>query len=489
MLHICLSAAAHGQRTFTNVTMHRWKLTSPSRFWTLGPNWPKGGEIDILEGVNEFTNNGMTLHTSPGCQIGSDTTQFSGSVTTGNCDVAADGQLKNAGCSIAHPSKQSYGAGLNQAGGGVYATAWNSDGISIFFFPRDSVPADALGDNPNPEAWGKPAAKFAGACDIEKMFAEQQIIIDTTFCGAWAGAAWEDGSCAKKAKTCDEYVRDNPEAFTEAYWEINALKVYQDNGKAPAAPSPPAYTPKSTAVSVPVPVSTRSPVAAPPLSSQVAPPNSSVLVPVPVSTKSPVAAPPLSSQVAPPNSSVLVPGVPSKPSVTPIVQIPSSKAPAASGVPSPGPQSSRTRGGPGSARPSKPVNTQINAAPTGAQGMPGWSWPSAGDNGGEDSQVAPPSNGSNTPAENSSGVAALPSSRPSNIPAPPARPSVKPPPVPNVPAEENAAPVRTVYQTVYLTKTAAVGAAATPAPEEKHARMARHIQLHRRRWTQQHAHI
>jgi hypothetical protein len=435
----------------------------------------------------------MTLHTSPGCQIGSDTTQFSGSVTTRNCDVAADGQLKNAGCSIAHPSKQSYGAGLNQAGCGIYATAWNSDGISIYFFPRDSVPADALGDNPNPEAWGKPAAKFAGACDIEKMFAEQQIIIDTTFCGAWAGAAWEDGSCAKKAKTCNEYVRDNPEAFTEAYWEINALKVYQDNGKAPAAPSPPAYTPKSTAVSVPVPVSTKSPVAAPPLSSQVAPPNSSLLVPMPVSTKSPVVAPPLSSKVASSNSSSLVPGVPSKPSVTPVLPLPSSKAPAASGVPSPGPQSSRTRGGPGSARPSKPINTQINAAPTGAQGMPGWSWPSAADNGNEDGP-APPSNGSNTPAENASGVAALPSSRlpiaqPSKMPAPPARPSVKPPPVPNVPAEENAAPIRTVYQTVYLTKTAAVAAAATPAPEEKHARMARHIQLHRRRWTQQHVHI
>lgn len=31
--------------------------------WTLGPNWPYNGEIDIIEGVNDAAYNIMSLHT------------------------------------------------------------------------------------------------------------------------------------------------------------------------------------------------------------------------------------------------------------------------------------------------------------------------------------------------------------------------------------------------------------------------------------------
>lgn len=31
-------------------------------FWTLGPNWPYNGEIDILEGANQLTQNTVSLH-------------------------------------------------------------------------------------------------------------------------------------------------------------------------------------------------------------------------------------------------------------------------------------------------------------------------------------------------------------------------------------------------------------------------------------------
>ncbi|KAF2831502.1 hypothetical protein CC86DRAFT_463379 [Ophiobolus disseminans] len=428
-------------------------------FWTLGPNWPKGGEIDILEGVNEYTNNGMTLHTGPGCSIGNDATQFSGNVTTPNCDVAAEGQLKNVGCSIEHPSKQSYGAGLNQNGGGVYATSWNSDAISVYFFPRESIPADVLGDNPDPSAWGKPAAKFEGACDIDKMFAEQQIIIDTTFCGQWAGKIWEDGSCAKKAKTCVDYVRDNPEAFTEAYWEINALKVYQDDGKPGARPSPPATPPKSSVISIPVPVSTING-------------NLSTIVA------------PVSSKVVLPSSSKLASSVPAKPTLTPAVPLPSGNATAPSALPpkptitppslplpsgnssAPGlsPPGNRTRV---SARPSRPLNTQI-AAPSGAGGMPGWQWPNFADG---DTPASPPKS-------NSTAIAPTPTSR---LSAAQVSPSKAPPAVPFVPANEIDAPVRTVYQTLYVTKTAEAGAGETPVSDGVKARMARHFREHRRR--------
>jgi hypothetical protein len=60
--------------------------TWPS-FWTVGPNWPSAGEIDIVEGVNNQATNQMTLHsgTSQGCTIGKSGKQFTGQVLGTNC--------------------------------------------------------------------------------------------------------------------------------------------------------------------------------------------------------------------------------------------------------------------------------------------------------------------------------------------------------------------------------------------------------------------
>lgn len=38
-------------------------------FWTVGNSWPSNGEIDIIEGVNDYTQNQMTLHSKPGCTL------------------------------------------------------------------------------------------------------------------------------------------------------------------------------------------------------------------------------------------------------------------------------------------------------------------------------------------------------------------------------------------------------------------------------------
>ncbi|KAK1067571.1 hypothetical protein LTR74_006241 [Friedmanniomyces endolithicus] len=198
-------------------------------FWLVGPNWPSGGEIDIIEGVNEQSGNAMTLHTGSGCSI-TNNDAFSGSISTSNCDVNAAGQDKNAGCSIGTTNTQSYGSGFNANNGGVYATEWTSTAISIYFFPRGSIPSDITSGSPEPSSWGKPLAQFQGGCDIPSFFSNQQIVFDTTLCGAWAGAVWSSGSCASKAATCDAFVANNPSAFTDAFWSINALKVYQSGG-------------------------------------------------------------------------------------------------------------------------------------------------------------------------------------------------------------------------------------------------------------------
>ncbi|KAF2634919.1 hypothetical protein P280DRAFT_554148 [Massarina eburnea CBS 473.64] len=220
-------------------------------FWMVGPDWPKSGEIDILEGVHEQDVNAFTLHTGAGCSIGKDVNIFSSIVKTKNCDVKASGQDENAGCGVSSQDKKSYGAGLNGAGGGVFATEWTADYIQIFFFPRGSVPKDALGDAPNPSTWGKPAAKWdKTGCDITKFFKNQQIVFDTTFCGDWAGNTWSTSSCKSKAATCNAFVQNNPSSFKNAYWNINALKVYQNGGTAPKSSSTYAVASSKPATSV-----------------------------------------------------------------------------------------------------------------------------------------------------------------------------------------------------------------------------------------------
>src|SRR5271170_1477062 len=63
-------------------------------------------------------------------------------------------------------------------------------------------------------------------------------VFDTTFCGDWAGSVWSgDAVCASQAPSCQSFVQNNPSAFTDAYWLVNSLKVYQSNGQTSTASS------------------------------------------------------------------------------------------------------------------------------------------------------------------------------------------------------------------------------------------------------------
>ena len=172
----------------------------------------------------------MALHTSSGCQI-KDTHDFTGHFSRPNCDINAPGQDTNSGCGIVADSTQTYGDGFNAIGGGVYATEWTSNFISIWFFPRFNIPSDITNGNPNPSNWGKPVAKFSG-CDFDRYFQNNNIIFDITFCGDWAGSVWRfDQTCSRKDSSCENYVKNNPGDFKDTYWLINSLRVYQSGGK------------------------------------------------------------------------------------------------------------------------------------------------------------------------------------------------------------------------------------------------------------------
>lgn len=66
---------------------------------------------------------------------------------------------------------------------------------------------------------------------MDDHFRNLRLVFDTTFCGDWAGNTWNQTSCGQLAPTCEEYVSKNPQAFGEAYWAVNTLQVFQDDGK------------------------------------------------------------------------------------------------------------------------------------------------------------------------------------------------------------------------------------------------------------------
>jgi hypothetical protein len=200
-------------------------------FWTYSATqtWPNGGEIDIIENISMASNNSVTLHTSTDCDMDSKGSAPAAQLQLPDCMGTA-----NTGCSIHSNVENSFGTNFNNIGGGVYAMEWTSEAISVWFFPRSSIPADIASGSPDPSKWGPPQAKFTGnTCDIDKYFTSHKIIFNTTFCGDWAGKKWkDDATCAAKADTCQAFVEKNPKAFTEAFWLIRYVKVFQADGKA-----------------------------------------------------------------------------------------------------------------------------------------------------------------------------------------------------------------------------------------------------------------
>ena len=217
-----------------NATCGTWPA-----IWAVGQDlstWPNGGEIDILEGVNDQTTNSMSLHTSANCTV--DANGFSGNLTTPNCYIKAPGQPDNSGCSISSFNPKSYGVQFNEGGGGIYAMEWTSKGITIWTFPRDKIPADIArsttpGDtnpgSPDPSKWGRPVAHFCSdACDIDQHFKDMKLVVSIGICGGWPNSDWASSGCKSKAPTCNEYAAKNPHDFAEAYFLINDIKVYED---------------------------------------------------------------------------------------------------------------------------------------------------------------------------------------------------------------------------------------------------------------------
>ncbi|KAK6525584.1 hypothetical protein TWF281_010641 [Arthrobotrys megalospora] len=198
--------------------------------WMSDPDpdvWPKHGEIDIVEAVNQGNKGAQfTLHTTDGCQMNAKRKQ-TGDALSVNCLNSTN---YNMGCAV-RGVPASYGERLNNNQGGVYAMEWRTAGIRMWFFPRDQIPQNIKLRKPEPSGWGTATADFPSTkCDINSHFKNHRLIINISLCGDWAGAPpvySEEYSCPMD---CAEYVGSNPEAFQEAYWAINSIRVYTAPG-------------------------------------------------------------------------------------------------------------------------------------------------------------------------------------------------------------------------------------------------------------------
>jgi hypothetical protein len=198
-------------------------------WWSVGPDWPNAGEIDIVEGVNNQAVNQMTLHTSEGCtldrQSSPDPNFQVGVATTGQILTSQCAFLNgnNDGCAFVDTDTRSHGKGFNLIAGGVFAHLWERDQIRVWHFPRGEIPPDIEAKDPKPDTWPTPAAVFTSAsCDIEARFRDHQLVLDTTICGDFAGPQFVKSGCPG---TCAQAVA-NPKNFRFAKWKINYIAVY-----------------------------------------------------------------------------------------------------------------------------------------------------------------------------------------------------------------------------------------------------------------------
>lgn len=59
---------------------------------------------------------------------------------------------------------------------------WRADGIRVWSFPRDSIPADILAGQPTTAGWPVPDYDFTGpGANIASHFNAHQIIFDLTY--------------------------------------------------------------------------------------------------------------------------------------------------------------------------------------------------------------------------------------------------------------------------------------------------------------------
>jgi len=188
-----------------------------------GQVWPAAGEIDLIEYINLMDNNQMALHSNPGCVQAANPAQ-SGKTLLTDCSTKT-------GCTVAETKPGSNGAAFAQANGGVYALQFDVSGIYMWFWPRANIPSSISTATSTSTMdltdWGEPSAAYpASGCNITEFFPAQNLIIDITLCGEWAGipSLYAD-TCPGNCVSSNILGTGNP-VYNNAYFEIPYIRTY-----------------------------------------------------------------------------------------------------------------------------------------------------------------------------------------------------------------------------------------------------------------------
>ncbi|KAF7325175.1 GH16 domain-containing protein [Mycena kentingensis (nom. inval.)] len=192
-----------------------------------GQVWPQAGEMDLVEAINLMERNQMALHSYEGCVQPQNVAQL-GTTLKHDCnDTTASG------CTVAETKANSYGPGFNNAGGGAFALQFDVAGVFMWFWSRADIPQSILESSADQSTgmsltdWGPPSAAYPagpGGCNITQFFPAQQLVLDITLCGLWAGIPEiyaEDcqGSCVHQ-------IAGNGSNYADAYFEIPFIRTW-----------------------------------------------------------------------------------------------------------------------------------------------------------------------------------------------------------------------------------------------------------------------
>lgn len=174
--------------------------------------WPASGEIDILEGVNMYTQNVMSVHTNEGCYLDQSLLSALRGVTLKVKDqLSCDANANPETCGFNVDDDTSYGPPFNSQGGGTLAVSLETSGVHFYYWKQGKVPQDIYNNTPTPSKWGDALISvISPSCKIEDHFKDMRIVVNINLAGTFTSGVWSyPGNGQEKA--CSEITGfDNP---------------------------------------------------------------------------------------------------------------------------------------------------------------------------------------------------------------------------------------------------------------------------------------
>ncbi|CAD7963262.1 unnamed protein product [Amoebophrya sp. A120] len=238
-------------------------------YWTChkggvwGGNWPGSGEFDLMEHIHGRRMDQMrtTLHTDfdQKCEVSMDAGSPGNLGPAGTRDLRLQrGNCEGyEGCEV-DANQVPNGRGFNIARGGLHIMAVEEDAVKFWWVPRDQVTDANFPDADTAQGafWEQKLQQIQPYvvfplnhqnCPSRALFKTQTLIINTTFCGTWAGEEYQRGGLA----ACEALVRSDlygkPEQKNEKgedLWDqeggirtnfvFNSIKMFAKDDNSPA---------------------------------------------------------------------------------------------------------------------------------------------------------------------------------------------------------------------------------------------------------------